>query len=550
MDCLCKLDNVHAFLSYARLDKCEVLLLENILLGIGIPRRNIFRDEASIRAGSDWKKEIVKSIEETTLFLCLWTNNSIKSEMVANERVYAYAMNNIDSTENSKYKDGELRKEEKGTSTNIIDIVCEEIKDSESQLREYSAYQQIRFNRREDFIRYGEKVVKLDMLQVLCEIKPKIKCSTNKDLDQVGENVDTDETKGQIQELRKLGDRYTKQYQFEKARFLYEVAQEKGKGSVLNSCEETELMLKIGETYYLQGNYSDAFDLYKKLLAQFKEDKRGSECDSYALTLRIKNNLAKVYRALGHYKKALDLYSEVVKSSKSKKELVNITLTSINGWIRLLRAQGKYKEALQIYREKVKDVDNREVEMELKLILKNNLGLLYWNLGCFNKARKIHLELELDMKDAFGEGHPETLANMRNLALAYSSLKDYEIALDKLEEAKSRSERVLGIGHPETLKCTNNLADIYRRLGRTDKALDLLKTIMSESEKLGKDHQTTLTIMYTLAMVYEDMCEFEKAEQLYKDVKCRAERDFKQEHRLVQGSREGMKRIHKRKDSE
>ena len=560
--CLSKYEKIHAFLSYSRLDKCEVLLVENILLSLGIPRENIFRDEASILVGSDWEKDILKAIEGTTIFFCLWTNSSIESEMVVKERTYVHAMNLISSVDRSESnKKGLIKKD---YSKCIIDVICEELnEDLRNPFEEYYIYQQIRFDKKDDFSRYGEKILKLDISQVLLEMSSFSRAEKSEDRDPSKDSKKVGEAemiRKRIGVFEELGVRYMGQYQFEKAKFLYEKAkilyngaQEEEKSNTLKQNKIMELEMKIGEISFLQGDYSDASSQYVKLL---KKCKKITSCSS-SLTLRIKNNLAKTYYIRGEYEEAQRVYDEVMRERKEELEAGDkgkwsedgIILASMNGLGRVYRDQGQYQKAQEIYEKVIKALDGSGDDNELILSMMNDLGLVYWNLGYKKKAWSLHKKTLSKMKTVLGETHPETLSNMRNLAWSYAALKDYELAQDLIEETKTKSESTLGKEHPETLDCIKILADLYRYQGDPDKALQLLKSIrILSEEQFGKEHQKTLTIINALARTYEALDCFESAEKLYEMVKMRAERELGSDHRVTKYSSKGLAKVQKLKN--
>ncbi|MCD4746243.1 MAG: tetratricopeptide repeat protein, partial [Bacteroidales bacterium] len=80
--------------------------------------------------------------------------------------------------------------------------------------------------------------------------------------------------------------------------------------------------------------------------------------------------------------------------------------------------------------------------------LKNNLALVYQDLGDYEKARDL---LESALKSGlknFGEKHPNVAVRQSNLALVYQDLGDYEKARDLLESALKSDIKNFGEKHP------------------------------------------------------------------------------------------------------
>ena len=57
-----------------------------------------------------------------------------------------------------------------------------------------------------------------------------------------------------------------------------------------------------------------------------------------------------------------------------------------------------------------------------------------------------------------GEEHPDTLANLNNLAVGYGDVGNYEKSLELHEEVYEKRCKLLGEEHPDTLKSLHNSA--------------------------------------------------------------------------------------------
>lgn len=109
-------------------------------------------------------------------------------------------------------------------------------------------------------------------------------------------------------------------------------------------------------------------------------------------------------------------------------------------------------------------------------------------------------------KARFGPDHPDTLAWMNNLAIAYQELGRTEEAMKLHEEAVRGGKARLGTDHPDTLAWMDNLANAYQKLGRTEEALKLHEeAVRGGKARLGPDHPDTLIWMNNLARSYQVM---------------------------------------------
>ena len=79
------------------------------------------------------------------------------------------------------------------------------------------------------------------------------------------------------------------------------------------------------------------------------------------------------------------------------------------------------------------------------------------------------------------ESHPDTLANLNNLAALYDSQGRYGEAEPLFKQALQLSRQVLGESHPQTLTSLNNLAGLYLDQGRYGAAEPLLEQALQLS---------------------------------------------------------------------
>jgi tetratricopeptide (TPR) repeat protein len=95
---------------------------------------------------------------------------------------------------------------------------------------------------------------------------------------------------------------------------------------------------------------------------------------------------------------------------------------------------------------------------------------------------------------ALGKEHPDTLASVNTLALAYQIQGRLAEAEPLLKRALDVRERVLGKDHADTLESANGLASLYQAQGRLTEAGPLYQRVLEARERvLGKDHADTLT---------------------------------------------------------
>ena len=119
-------------------------------------------------------------------------------------------------------------------------------------------------------------------------------------------------------------------------------------------------------------------------------------------------------------------------------------------------------------------------------------------------------------QEVLGPDHPDTVATMNNLALAYQAASQPEKAVPLFQRTLDRQTKDLGPDHPDTLATMNNLALAYQGAGQLDKALPLFqRTLALRQDKLGPDDPDTLTSMNNLALAYQAAGQLDKAVPLF-----------------------------------
>jgi serine/threonine protein kinase len=102
-------------------------------------------------------------------------------------------------------------------------------------------------------------------------------------------------------------------------------------------------------------------------------------------------------------------------------------------------------------------------------------------------------------------GDPLEVAAMQdNLGRSLRGLGDYALAVEVLDKALKTRQEKLGPEHPDTLAAMCNLALAYHYAGKLDLALPLSEqTLELQKAKRGPEHPDTLTSMGNLALVYQ-----------------------------------------------
>ena len=292
-----------------------------------------------------------------------------------------------------------------------------------------------------------------------------------------------------------------------------------------NTVESKEI---LANSYMFNGNYLLAYDILIKL---FKENSND---------LSIIKNLADVESRLGYYDKALEHYifienqldSGVVESSISKK-VVEESIAKTYSFM------GDYQKSIDILK-KLLNVDNEDISEILAKNIKNMtiedlnvysyIGTTYSNAGNFEEALKIKRVLLDFYENALGPKHPYYLNIENEIAMIYSHLgKWYEEAIKMLEDVYESRKEILGEDKPSTIAALNNLGivtlysekrkDGDKNLENLNLALEYLtKSYNLRKEILGEFHPNTMSSLFNLALVQDELGNKDEAKKIANQV--------------------------------
>ncbi len=130
----------------------------------------------------------------------------------------------------------------------------------------------------------------------------------------------------------------------------------------------------------------------------------------------------------------------------------------------------------------------------------------YFALGLRQKAIPLQEGVVDQYRSHAGPEHPDTLAEMHDLATIYSVTGRRGEALAIQEDVLALRRKVLGLEHPDTLQAMLHLARYRGKFNQPDEALAMREEILELSRKInGREHPETLRAMDSLAAYYFDV---------------------------------------------
>lgn len=122
--------------------------------------------------------------------------------------------------------------------------------------------------------------------------------------------------------------------------------------------------------------------------------------------------------------------------------------------------------------------------------------------------------LDINRND-LGDGHPDTLGSMNNLAYALRDQGGLTGARELLTSALKMGQRTLGDEHPDILTSMDHLASTLKAQGDLIGALELQKSVLAVQRRtLGDKHPGTLIFMSNLAGILKALDDLTGAREL------------------------------------
>ena len=146
----------------------------------------------------------------------------------------------------------------------------------------------------------------------------------------------------------------------------------------------------------------------------------------------------------------------------------------------------------------------------------SQLANVYWYQGRLRDAEPLYLEVVDTQRKLRGRDHVETLRAQYELAALYIEQKRLGEAEALQRRVLADQQRVLGAEHPHVLESMNNLASILYAQHNYPEAESLYVMALAGGRRvLGDDHPETLNRLHNLATTYEAMGRYAEAESNY-----------------------------------
>ena len=204
--------------------------------------------------------------------------------------------------------------------------------------------------------------------------------------------------------------------------------------------------------------------------------------------------------------------SLIVDSERDKKWITDAG-TLMNNLALVYYNQGDYEKALE-YIGKALAIRERVLGSEHPSTADtyNNLAIVYYDQCDYEKALEYHGKVLAIREGVLGRDHPDTADTYNNMANVYAAQGDHVKALEYYDKALVIRERVLGNDHPDTAMTYNNIASVYYEQGDYGKAMEYNEKALAIYERvLGSNHLDTAMTYNNRALMYDEQGDYDKA---------------------------------------
>jgi len=234
----------------------------------------------------------------------------------------------------------------------------------------------------------------------------------------------------------------------------------------------------------------------------------------------IGDELGSVYRDLGNYEKAKQLFEKSIEIYKKNLHENHLWFAQALGRLGCVYSdQGNYEKAKQLLEESL-------------MIYKNNsyegspwfgrtlgwLGNVYREQGNYKKAKQLFEESLIIYKKNSYENHPWFAQALGRLGSIYREQCDYERAKQLLEESLVIYRKNSYENNPWFARALAWLGSVYRDLGNYEKAKQLLEESLAIYKKNShENHPWFAWTLVWLGNLYREQGNYEKAKQLLEE---------------------------------
>ncbi|PHR49185.1 MAG: hypothetical protein COA32_03805 [Fluviicola sp.] len=266
-----------------------------------------------------------------------------------------------------------------------------------------------------------------------------------------------------------------------------------------------------GISFAIQGNYSQAIEIYFKSLNIFEElnDKNGAA--------RTLGNIGVLYQNKGEDDKAIENFTKSLDYFKAIKDPVGIA-KSLNNIAVIYIGKGKYQDAIDYCLNSLRTKGETNVAEPL-----NNLGIIYDKKGEFTVSLDYHFQsLEANKKYGNQLGVAKSFTNIGNV---YRKQKSYSKALTYSKKGLDLAQN-LGI-NLEIQNAAESLWKTHKDLGNYQAALKMHELFVQTRDSIKSEENQRAVIQQEYKYKYEKQVALDSLDYAKEQKLAQAESDKK-----------------------
>jgi len=269
-------------------------------------------------------------------------------------------------------------------------------------------------------------------------------------------------------------------------------------------------LTKAGQEAFLAGRYSDAERLLNKALTQAETDFLPE-----VQLARILSDVCITYLRQGRAEIALTTCRRAVEIQKTEK-LPAVYAASLNNLAEVYRFMGHSRDAEKLYRSALDIYQSRFGKQDLRATeVLGNLALAYSDLGDNAHSEAALRECVATLEKARPHATRELSNALDQLGTLLRIERRYGPALPLLERGLALRVQALGPEHPLVAESLNHLGTLWYGRGRPQKALPLFERALSIDEKVFGGNSTRLCAsLVNLAGASRTQRQYARAEAL------------------------------------
>ena len=269
-----------------------------------------------------------------------------------------------------------------------------------------------------------------------------------------------------------------------------------------------EFQSYLGQAYTGMGRYEDAKNTLLSMYDTYQHVTKIEYPHRYASSLA---SLGDVFLMFGDYVQAEKYYFESL-AVINKYHVDEIRKSGpLGGLSSIYISTGEYKKAEQYMLESLRLLPKENETYGQNL---NNMGILYYRMGLYDKALDYFIQSYEDKKRKLPANHHLLGSSLSNIGFAYTYLGDHKAAEKYMLEAQELQKESLQ-NNPRAYATNQiNLGHLYSLMGDMERAIhyqnqgaELLGQI------IGKDHLDYASVLFTRALIEIDAGKYDSAIQ-------------------------------------